>query len=91
MYIIISYLLVINAVSFSLMYIDKRRAINHKYRISEKMLWTVSLLGGATGSFAGMRLVRHKSKHFSFKYGLPVLIICQFVILYIIYHYATAG
>lgn len=88
---IILYLLVINVISFSLMYIDKRRAINRKYRISEKMLWIVSLLGGAAGSFAGMRLIRHKSKHFSFKYGLPVLVICQFVILYMINHYATKG
>jgi len=61
---------------------DKQRAIKHQYRIKEKTLWTVALFGGAIGSTIGMKLYRHKTKHLSFKLGLPFLAIIE-AILYI--------
>ncbi|WLV24591.1 DUF1294 domain-containing protein [Aciduricibacillus chroicocephali] len=55
------------------MYLDKQRAINHKYRIPEKNLWIVALIGGAVGTTLGMNRFRHKTKHISFKLGFPFL------------------
>lgn len=72
------YLLLINAVGFVFMLIDKRRARKNLWRISESTLLTVALLGGSIGSFAGMRLFHHKTRKPKFSIGIPVIIVLQF-------------
>lgn len=67
------YLMGINLVGFVMMGADKRRAIRGAYRISEASLFTVALLGGALGCTLGMKLFRHKTRHWYFKYGMPAI------------------
>lgn len=62
-----------SAVLFVLMGIDKRRAKRGRYRVPEKLLFTLALLGGAPGGWAGMALFRHKTKHWYFKLFFPLL------------------
>ena len=69
------YILFINIFSFTLMLIDKKMAIKKKWRISEQTLLSVSFIGGSLGAYLAMILFRHKTKHFKFKYGLPLMII----------------
>lgn len=69
--------LVLNCIAFLLMKVDKRRAIKNKWRISESTLWTISIVGGALGSWAGMNRFRHKTKHKTFQFGLPLLTLVQ--------------
>ncbi|WP_404404232.1 DUF1294 domain-containing protein [Jeotgalibacillus malaysiensis] len=69
------YYFVLSLVGFISMKVDKKRARNNEYRISEKTLWTIALLGGALGSWAGMNVFRHKTKHLSFRVGMPLLVI----------------
>jgi uncharacterized membrane protein YsdA (DUF1294 family) len=57
------------------MNVDKKRAIKNEWRIPEKKLWGVAILGGALGMTLGMRRYRHKTKHFSFKYFLPLVVV----------------
>lgn len=76
------YFLVISLVSFFLMYIDKQKAINHKWRISESTLMTLSLIGGAMGTYLGMYTFRHKTKHTKFTLGVPVCIILNILFYY---------
>lgn len=72
-----------NLVTFLLMGIDKKRAKKKQYRISEKTLLVSALLFGALGATIGMYVFRHKTKHWYFKFGLPLLLIIQLVgILY---------
>lgn len=78
------YVIVINLVGFIQMGIDKQRAKKRAWRIPESQLFLVSLFFGAIGSFLGMRFFRHKTKHPTFKYGLPILVIIQLVIIYFI-------
>jgi len=67
------------------MMIDKKRAIKHQYRISERTLWIIAILFGALGLFIGMKNFRHKTKHASFKYGLPILSVLELgIVLYIL-------
>ena len=73
MYVIWSCLIGVNLVSFILMGIDKRRAREKKYRISEQMLWFWAIIGGALGGAVGMFYFRHKTKHLNFKIGFPIL------------------
>ena len=60
------YLIIINIISLFLYYLDKRRAIKRRYRISEKVLIMFDVLGGCYGCLFGMYLFRHKTKHFKF-------------------------
>ena len=75
------YLILINAVSFLLMLLDKWKARKMRWRIPEATLLGAALLGGSVGSLAGMYLVRHKTKHIKFTLGIPVILAVQVVIL----------
>jgi uncharacterized membrane protein YsdA (DUF1294 family) len=77
----ILYLFVINGTALYLMYTDKKRAKRQQYRIPEKTLWTVALMGGALGATIGMEAFRHKHKHLQFKWGLPTLTLLDTVLL----------
>ena len=74
------YLLAVNLVLFALMGIDKRKAIQGKWRIPEKTLFGLALAGGSIGGIAGMQLFRHKTKHASFKLGFPAILAAQLVL-----------
>ena len=73
--------LMMNLIGLFIMGADKKRAQKHQYRISERSLWMVAILGGAVGTTAGMQLYRHKTKHTSFKIGFPFLAGIEFVLL----------
>lgn len=79
--IIIIYAVIINITGLFSMLIDKRRAIKNKWRIPEKTLFLIAVIGGSVGSIAGMRLFRHKTKHWYFAYGMPAILIVQIVII----------
>jgi uncharacterized membrane protein YsdA (DUF1294 family) len=78
------YFIALNFIAYMMMAGDKRKARQKKYRTSEHTLWLLALLGGAPGSFVAMQAHRHKTKHTSFKYGMPVLAVIDLVILGII-------
>ena len=71
------YLIAVNVLAFVLMGLDKRRAKKNAWRIPERTLFLLPLLGGALGGVAGMRLFRHKTRHWYFKYGFPLLLLLQ--------------
>ncbi|QTN00032.1 DUF1294 domain-containing protein [Sediminibacillus dalangtanensis] len=75
------YIIGINIAEWILMGIDKRRAVKHQWRISEKTLWIGALIGGAAGGIAGMYTFRHKTRHFRFKLGMPVLFIIHLYLI----------
>lgn len=78
-----AYLLLINALAFALMLIDKYKARKNLWRIPEATLLTTAVLGGSLGAFMGMRLARHKTLHLKFSIGLPVILVVQ-IILFIV-------
>lgn len=71
------YLIVINLIGFLIMKIDKDRARKRQWRIPEAHIWLISLIGGSIGTTFGMFTFRHKTKHVSFRFGLPILILIQ--------------
>lgn len=74
------YLLIINAVGFALMLIDKWKARKNRWRIPEATLMITAALGGSIGSLTGMYLVRHKTQHPKFTLGIPLILAVQLVI-----------
>ena len=69
------YLAVMNVIGVAVMWLDKKRARLHRWRIPEKVLFGVSLLGGSAGTWAGMYLFRHKTKHWYFVAGMPLILV----------------
>lgn len=78
---VIYYLLVINIYSFIVMVLDKWKAKNKAYRISENTLLLNAILGGSFGSILGMYIFHHKTKKKKFFIGIPIIIILQ-ILLY---------
>ncbi len=74
---IVFYLAAVNVFGFVQMGIDKERARRHAWRISESQLFGAALLGGSIGSILGMYYFRHKTKHWYFVWGMPVILILQ--------------
>lgn len=82
---LVGYLIAINIFSFLQMAWDKWQAKKGGWRIKENSLFLIAFLGGALGGFMAMKVFRHKTKHNSFKYGLPLLIMFNVVFIYFIY------
>lgn len=75
------YLLLVNLAAFAVMGADKRRARRGAWRISEKALFLPAVLGGALGGVLGMRVFRHKTRHWYFRWGFPLLLAAQLLAL----------
>ena len=71
------YLLIVNAIAFALMFIDKQKAKKKKWRISEATLMGFAALGGSIGALMGMYTFRHKTLHKKFTIGIPAILISQ--------------
>ncbi|MBN1053039.1 DUF1294 domain-containing protein [Clostridium botulinum] len=85
--IVLIYLLFINFIGFCIMLVDKNRAIHKEWRVPEKTLIGVSIIGGSIGMLLGMFTFRHKTKHLKFLLGIPVIIIIQFYIVIYLCNY----
>ena len=66
-----------NLSAFLLMGLDKRRARRGDWRIPEKTLFLPAVLFGALGGLVGMRLFHHKTRHWYFRFGFPLLLLAQ--------------
>ena len=73
------YLCVINIIAIIVCTADKIKAQLNKWRISEKTLLAISVIGGALGMYITMLIIRHKTKHKTFMIGLPFLILVHVV------------
>ena len=78
---VIIYALIINFISFLMMGIDKKKARRNEWRIPEKALFLSALAGGSIGAILGMRCFRHKTKHWYFVWGMPLILIGQIVLV----------
>ena len=85
--IIVLYLLLVNLIAFALYGIDKRRAIKHQFRIPEKTLLWMSRIGGGVGSWLGIKVFRHKTKHARFRIAVPLWTIIWIVALILAFVY----
>ncbi|MCY6485117.1 DUF1294 domain-containing protein [Clostridium aestuarii] len=76
------YLIIINLYGVIIMYSDKRKAKRGDWRIPEAKLFKTALIFGSVGIMLGMRLFRHKTKHFKFVYGIPIILFIQIYLIY---------
>ena len=81
---ILIYLIAINVVTFFLYGMDKWKAKRSKWRISEATLLGLAVIGGSIGAWLGMKVWHHKTMHKKFKYGLPLILLAQIALIYLI-------
>lgn len=78
--ILIFYLILINLFGFAIMGIDKRRAIRHRWRVPERVLFGTAVFLGSIGILTGMYVFRHKTRHLSFRLGIPAILAFQLIL-----------
>ena len=84
--ILVIYLLAVNLLAFILYGIDKKRARNREWRISERTLIGIAVIGGCVGAILGMHIFHHKTRHWYFRYGLPLILIIQVLLAWFLYN-----
>ena len=72
-----AWLVCINAATFAVYGADKRRARRGAWRVPERTLFLLPLLGGSVGALLGMRVFHHKTKHWYFVWGVPAILLAQ--------------
>ena len=78
---LIGYLVLVNLWAFALMGFDKYRAKKKgARRIRERTLFLSALLGGGLGACLGMWCFRHKTKHWYFAVGMPLILLAEFAL-----------
>lgn len=78
------YLLIINLIGFFTMFLDKQKARRGKWRIPEKTLFLLALIGGSLGTTLGMHVFHHKTKHWYFKFGMPLIFVLQLIVAFML-------
>lgn len=81
------YLLIVNILAFTLYGVDKKKAKKKKFRIPERTLLWMARLGGGFGSWIGIMLFHHKTKHTKFKIVVPLWTVIWLVVLIVLFDY----
>lgn len=81
------YLVIINIFAVFVMYSDKKKAKKGYWRVPEQRLFIIAILFGSLGILIGMRMFNHKTRHFKFVFGIPVILIIQIYIIYRFFYY----
>ena len=81
MSILVWYLAVINFTTWVAYGLDKGRAKSGKWRIPERTLLLLALVGGSLGALAGMIMFRHKTRKPKFYISVPVMFVAHCVIV----------
>ena len=75
--VLLVWLAAVNVVTFAVYGIDKAKAKRGAWRVPERTLFLLPLLGGSLGALLGMKVFRHKTKHWYFVWGIPLILLAQ--------------
>ena len=78
---VLYYLAVINTITFMVYGIDKLKAKKSEWRIPEATLLLLAVIGGSIGAWCGVKVWHHKTMHKKFRYGIPLIMTIQIVII----------
>lgn len=80
----ILYFVVVSLLTAIVTAADKYKAKKGSFRISEKTLFILAVLGGSLSEYVTMRLIRHKTLHKRFMIGLPLIMLIQLTVIILI-------
>lgn len=75
------YLIIINVITFALYGMDKWRAMTRQWRIREKKLIGLAVIGGSVGAMIGMTVFHHKTRKWYFKLGIPAILVIHITLV----------
>ena len=75
------FLLAINVITFAFFGADKWKAVHGTWRIRERTLLGLAMIGGAAGGLLGMYIFRHKTQKPYFSKGIPVILAVWILLL----------
>jgi uncharacterized membrane protein YsdA (DUF1294 family) len=78
---VVYFLVGINAVAFIVYGMDKWRAAHNRWRIPETTLLGLAIIGGSIGALLGMKVWHHKTMHKKFRFGLPMILMAQMLLV----------
>lgn len=81
----VSYFLYISVFATAVTVLDKLLAKVRAFRIPEAWLFLLAAAGGSAAMFVTMLLIRHKTRHFKFMFGLPVMMVLQAAIVWMLW------
>ncbi|HLC82631.1 MAG TPA: DUF1294 domain-containing protein [Bacteroidia bacterium] len=82
---LIIYCVAINTIAYLCMIIDKYLSKTKGRRIPENILFLIAFLLGAPGIYLGMQApVRHKSAKTKFRWGIPLLLVVNGVVVWLV-------
>lgn len=77
----LTYALLINLITYFTYAADKTKARQHKWRIPERTLILLAILGGSPAALLAIYHYHHKTRHIKFKLGVPLILITQIVLI----------
>ena len=80
LYVLAGYLVLINVITFAVYGADKRRARKDRWRVPERTLFLLAVLGGSLGALLGMHVFHHKTKHWYFRLLIPLILLLQIAV-----------
>lgn len=83
---LVALLIIINLITCILYGVDKLKSMSRGRRIPEKTLLGFAFIGGSVGAFIGMRVFRHKTRHWNFRILVPLFMILHFVLIVFVYY-----
>lgn len=87
LFILAIYLILINLIAVIVTIYDKLCAVKRRWRVKESTLLILSALGGSISMYITMLLIRHKTRHIKFMLGIPLILIVQLIIAFLIWRY----
>ena len=81
----LTYYMIINFMTFLVWGYDKFRATTQQWRVPEKSLFLLILLGGGAGALIGMTTFRHKTRKPQFKIISIVSITVHLILFYYVF------
>ncbi|UWG97027.1 DUF1294 domain-containing protein [Dehalobacter sp. DCM] len=75
------YFSVVNLIGFFMMAYDKLKAKQGGWRVPEVRIFLIGLIMGASGIYAAMHVLRHKTQHRKFVIGIPLIIVLNVLCL----------
>lgn len=82
----VAWLVAVSLMAVAVTVWDKSRARRQAWRVPERTLWLLSALGGAVATYVTMRVIRHKTLHRRFMWGLPLLMVAQAALIFVLCH-----
>lgn len=79
-------LIFINVLAIGATVIDKYNAMHkkHKHRVAESTLLTLAVLGGCLSMYVTMLLIRHKTRKPKFMITLPIIIMLEGALIFVL-------